>query len=312
MRTRRQFLYLSMTAFAASMADRYLPKTSTRTTDLSQIAAGGAESGAFAFDLQLVSPVKATAPFIPPTMTATATVPTELPPPVFQPTPGDLANYAPMIQHNPQATPIVLPTPSEVPDGDMPILGPASGSAEQAIAWFSRYAIGNSAYDAAAISSIVYSYQYLGDLAGMDWFLAMAQMGHEADQMRSWWSQPPRNNPAGIGVTGATKQGEPSNPPGAGWFWDERTNIWREGWAFDTWENHSIPAHLGRLLAYALTDAQANEMQRALIDYALSWRPLPSSFRGIAPTITGLNGRWAVPGTTYGQRIIDLLLRMRA
>jgi len=60
------------------------------------------------------------------------------------------------------------------------------------------------------------------------------------------------------------------------------------------------------LLAYALTDAAASPAQLDLISYALSYRAMPERYRGIAPTIAGLNGRWAVPGTTYGQRIIEL------
>ena len=30
-------------------------------------------------------------------------------------------------------------------------------------------------------------------------------------------------------------------------------------------------------------------------------------YRGIAPTLEGLNGRWAVPGTTYGQDILKMI-----
>jgi hypothetical protein len=69
---------------------------------------------------------------------------------------------------------------------------------------------------------------------------------------------------------------------------------------------------MGRLLAYALTDEQANDVQRRRISYALSVRPLPSNLRGVAPTLGALNGRWAVPGTSYGQSIAGLANRMRA
>jgi len=140
--------------------------------------------------------------------------------------------------------------------------------------------------------------------------MLLAQMIHETGCLTSWWSQRPRRNPAGIGVTGATREGAPDAPPGPGWTWDDRSSFWREGWSFPTWADHAIPAHLGRLLAYALTDAQASDAQRRLIDYALQYRSLPAGYRGCAPTITGLNGRWAVPGTTYGQRIIAVLWSM--
>jgi hypothetical protein len=66
------------------------------------------------------------------------------------------------------------------------------------------------------------------------------------------------------------------------------------------------------LLAYALTDEQANDVQRRRISYALSVRPLPNHLRGVAPTLGALNGRWAVPGTSYGQSIAGLANRMRA
>ncbi len=79
--------------------------------------------------------------------------------------------------------------------------------------------------------------------------------------------------------------------------------IWREGLAFPTWADDAIPAHVGRLLAYAIPDDQANESQRALIHKALSYRPLPTAYRGAAPTLAGLAGRWAVPGTEYPARL---------
>jgi len=181
------------------------------------------------------------------------------------------------------------------------ILGPPTGTAEQAVAWLAPRASGYTPYD---VDTIVDAYQGIGAPVGVDWFLAIAKMAHETGSMTSWWSQRPRRNPAGIGVTGRTQAGDPDTPPGPGWTWDGAQ--WREGWSFPTWAYDGIPAHLGRLLAYALTDDQASADQRALIDRALAYRPLPASYRGAAPTIYGLNGRWAVPGTDYGQRIVAL------
>ena len=202
------------------------------------------------------------------------------------------------------------PEPPPVESSDAPIVGAASGTAEQASAWFSaRCSAGYTAYD---VGTIVARYRDLGDWAGMDWFLALAQMGHETGHMTSWWSQRPRRNPAGIGVTGRTEYGRSDSPPGASWAWDESVQLWREGVSFPTWDDHGIPAHLGRLLAYALTDDAASDAQRQLISYALEIRPLPASYRGAAPSICGLNGRWAVPGTGYGERIVDLTARMRS
>jgi hypothetical protein len=196
------------------------------------------------------------------------------------------------------------------PAADAPIVGSATGAPEQAIAWLVARCSAN--YTRVAVTEIVSAYQEYGDLGSMDWFLAIAQMAHETGSLTSWWSQRPRRNPAGLGVTGRTQFGLPGLPPPGAWAWDDGAQLWREGLSFSDWATHAVPAHLGRLLAYALTDDQASPAQRDLIDYALMYRPLPASYRGCAPTITGLNGRWAVPGTDYGQRIMDLAARMRA
>src|SRR2546430_1484908 len=72
--------------------------------------------------------------------------------------------------------------------------------------------------------------------AGVDPLLVIAQMIHETGNLCSAWSARPHRNPAGLGVTGE---------PG-------------KGLSFPTWKDDAIPAHVGRLLAYALTDQQAN------------------------------------------------------
>ena len=204
--------------------------------------------------------------------------------------------------------PIYLPLlRRDPPADDLPLLGAPSGAASQPISWLAaRAAHPYTVYD---IAAIVAAYQQLGEPAGLDWFLALAQLAHETGHLTSWWSQPPRRNPAGIGVTGRTQPGTPDAPPGWGWTWDGLQ--WREGLSFPSWDTSAAPAHLGRLLAYALRDEDASSDQRALIDYALLCRPLPDSYRGVAPTICGLNGRWAVPGTTYGQTIVALARQMR-
>ena len=192
-----------------------------------------------------------------------------------------------------------------------PLLGPASGSAEQAIAWLSARAL----YTSDDVITIVHIYLRAGESVGLDWFLALAQMAHETGSLTSWWSQRPRRNPAGIGVTGAWRaglpDGTPGPAPGPAWAWNPILNRWLEGVSFATWASDAVPAHLGRLLAYALPAGQGDAAQQALIAKALSYRSLPASHRGIAPTILGLNGRWAVPGTDYGQRIMLLAEAMR-
>ncbi|KAB8141091.1 hypothetical protein F8S13_21105 [Chloroflexia bacterium SDU3-3] len=229
-----------------------------------------------------------------PTPTATPT-PTSTPTATIQPT----ATTAPT--SGPTATPT---------SGDAPIVGPASGPPDAAVRWLAPRA--DASYTDYDLAQIVAAYQSLGDAAGMDWFLAIAQMCHETGSITSWWSLRPRRNPAGIGVTGQSMPGAPDAPPnGDASRWAYRDGRWYEGVSFAEWNDDAVAAHLGRLLAYALKTPQ-NDMQQRLIDYAMTVRPLPASYRGVAPTIIGLNGKWAVPGTTYGQTIISLRDRMRS
>jgi len=216
------------------------------------------------------------------------------------------------------ATPTLAPTatPTLAPGDVGWIIAPASGTAAQAIAWFTAQAVGHSDYTAYDITSIVQAYQSLGESVGIgvDWFLALAQCAHETGSLTSWWAQRPRRNPAGLGVTGVTADGDgtPATQPGVDWAWDASIMKWRAGMSFTSWADGSVPGHLGRLLAYALPEGAGTPEQQALISAALSRRGLPAKYRGIAPTIIGFNGTWAVPGTTYGQSILSLVQRMRA
>jgi hypothetical protein len=190
------------------------------------------------------------------------------------------------------------------------ILGPPTGTAQQAIAYLTpRVSEQYPGYD---VRKIVHAYVDIGGEVGLDWFLAIAQMAHETGSLTSWWSQRPRRNPAGLGVTGRKSQRPRGDQPGPGWSWDDRENLWREGWTFATWAYDAIPAHLGRLLAYALPEGRGTPAQQAAIRLTLAYRPLPAGFRGAAVLWTGLNGRWAVPGKTYAQRILKVAEAMRA
>jgi hypothetical protein len=215
--------------------------------------------------------------------------------------------YLPLVQ-GPQPTPdpTVVPTPD--PNDAGRIIAPASGQANQAIAWFAARAVGYTLYD---ITTIIEVYQSLGKTVEVDWFLALAQCAHETGSLTSWWSQRPRRNSAGLGVTGKMLAGTPDAPPGVDWAWDESLAKWREGMSFASWADESIPAHLGRLLAYALPAGAGTPEQQSLISYALGRRALPAQYRGVAPTIIGLNGLWAYPGVGYGESILDLARRMR-
>jgi hypothetical protein len=202
---------------------------------------------------------------------------------------------------------------------DSPIMyGTAPGmSIEPYVAYLSRR---STAYDAESVRAICAAYRDTCGRVGVDWFLALAQVVHETAGLSSWWSRRPRRNPAGIGVTGETRQ---SRPKDGTWQYDDRFRIWRRGNAFAEWFNttertSAIEAHVGRLLAYALTDADTEHRvdlpegirimrseQRRLIAEALQVRPLPEEYRGVAPTIGGLSTRWA-PGATYADRVVAI------
>jgi hypothetical protein len=83
-------------------------------------------------------------------------------------------------------------------------------------------------------------------------------------------SQPPRRNPAGIGITSVSAQGV----------------------SFRTW-NKAVRAHVGRLAAYAIPKGKGTQAQKALIAEALAVRPLPDSKRGSALRLKGLSRNWA-------------------
>lgn len=187
---------------------------------------------------------------------------------------------------------------------DPPIVGPATCTLEQAAALL--LSVPHPGYTRMDISVIVGGYFDICARGGVDPCVVVAQMAHETGCLTSWWSQRPRRNPAGIGVTGR----EMATKPKAG-TWQKQNNVWLEGCAFGGWVAEAIPAHVGRLLAYAVKPDAATPAQAALIETALAVRPLLAEYVGAAPTVGGLAGRWAVPGTTYRAAIVAIMERMR-
>ncbi|WML41298.1 N-acetylmuramoyl-L-alanine amidase [Neobacillus sp. OS1-2] len=124
-------------------------------------------------------------------------------------------------------------------------------------------------------------YQDFGKFYGIRGDIAFAQALHETNYFRfTGVVRSEQNNFAGIGAINV-------DHPGAS-FADSKDGVL---------------AHLQHLFAYASTE------------------PLPPKYplvdprfqlvkRGSAPKWTDLNGKWAVPGTTYGQSIVDLYKRM--
>lgn len=193
------------------------------------------------------------------------------------------------------ATP-VPPTPTRY-TVDSPLLASPGATVNTLVRTFPAPQPGNE-YTAYDRGTIVRAYHAQASAVGVDPVIALAQLCHETGALSSWWSGRPRRNPAGIGVTGDTRPVEDMPPPlpASHWHQDTRVNLWRFGLAFRTWEHHAIPAHLGRLLAYALPEGDGTPMQRLLIASALGLRPLPDRLRGAAPTLQGLEDTWATDG----------------
>jgi hypothetical protein len=151
---------------------------------------------------------------------------------------------------------------------DTRLLAPSRAAAAQAESYLLARAHGG--YSDADVRSLVADYYAAATAVGLDPLLVVAQMAEETAHLTSFWSQRPRRNLAGIGVTG--KPGEGLSFP------DLKT---------------AVDAHTGRLLAYALPVGAGNQDQNQLIKEALSFRPLPDQLRGAAPTLQGLAGTWA-------------------
>ncbi len=142
-------------------------------------------------------------------------------------------------------------------------------------------------YTDANVRGIVRRYMTTATSVGLDPLLVVSQMVLETGNLTSFWSQVPRRNPAGIGVTGEEGKGN----------------------TFTSWDK-ACRAHVGRLLAYALPDGAENTAQRALIKEALKVRDLPADRRGRAPTLAGLSGSWAMD-PKYAGKIVRIANEIR-
>jgi hypothetical protein len=149
-------------------------------------------------------------------------------------------------------------------------------SPEQAWAYYQGRVTGG--YSPEDVKHILVQYLTLAPSVGMDPLIPIAQMSLETGHLTSFWSQRPRRNPAGVGVTGV---------PGA-------------GVSFPSWVA-STRAHVGRLLAYALPLGTGTTEQRRLISEALSYRPLPDAKRGTGANLLGLARSWAADPAYAGK-----------
>ncbi len=204
------------------------------------------------------------------------------------------------------------PSPVASITEDTPLLAPPRATIQQARAYIAHKG-GSTAYTSGDIDLITQHYWTHGPSVGLDPLLALAQCVHETSDnghpISSWWSQRPRRNPAGLGVSGQSRNTDPGDSHN--WAGDPPDNptVWRAGLSFASWEE-STRAQIGRLLAYAIPAGQGTPQQQAMIDFALAQRPLPAALRGTAPALKQLGAAnnpsgqgWATPGAQYGAHI---------
>ncbi|MEG6615939.1 stalk domain-containing protein [Peptococcaceae bacterium 1198_IL3148] len=205
-----------------------------------------------------------------------------------------LDQYKPTIQ---------LPNGSQIRTSELTIMGSAMATADQLNDWIARETprikakMANLGREFIPVDKeLAELYISIGKKYGIRGDLAFAQAAKETHYFQFTGSvQPYQNNYCGLSATGTANTGNESlngaDPDSV--YFEKGVH----GAIFATPEV-GVEAHIQHLYAYA-TD-----------------KPLPAGTvlydprytlvsRGIAPTWVGLNARWAVPGTTYGQSIIQ-------
>ena len=170
------------------------------------------------------------------------------------------------------------PTALVLTEGQTPLRGTWSGTADRLAA----YLLGICPTPSFTVSAQALADHYVryAAEAGLRADLLWAQMIHETGYgTYGGCVTPDQNNYAGIGATGG---GEP-------------------GWSFSTAEA-GVLAHIAHMVAYVYESSPvewANASTDPRFDFV--------NPRGVAVVLADLNGRWAVPGTTYGERIEEIV-----
>lgn len=136
----------------------------------------------------------------------------------------------------------------------------------------------------------------------IDPYLLIAQMVKETDWCRSWWSQRPRRNPAGIGVTGETSKTAPETNKEA---WAFNGEVWVKGYSFPSWQISS-EAHAGHMCAYLYKNDELTAPQAYCLGVDPRAKFIPEKWRGSVTTLKDLDGKWAFPGIGYGRSIATI------
>lgn len=130
---------------------------------------------------------------------------------------------------------------------------------------------------------VIVLYKKFGDVLGIKWGYAVAQMMHETNYLKfGGVVKPQQNNFAGIGAVGGGSVGA----------------------SFSSIDD-GVLAHLEHLFAYASTASLPEGLTKIDPRFDLVER-------GSCPNIEDLNGRWAVPGVGYGESIISIYNRISA
>jgi hypothetical protein len=155
--------------------------------------------------------------------------------------------------------------------------------------------------------SILKSYDDVAKQADINPYILVAQMAKETDWGRSWWSQRPRRNPAGIGVTGETSKEAYDE---ATWAFDSNKDEWKKGYSFKSWQI-AAQAHAGHMLAYLYKDNELTDAQKVLVASDPRAKFIPEKNRGSVDILNDLDGKWASPGVGYGNSIATLANALR-
>ncbi len=176
----------------------------------------------------------------------------------------------------------------EVIDYDIPIFGKSVATSAQLKAILKK--------NNPLAPNLVDLYLEIGEEYGIRGDLAFCQAAKET----GWWRfgnlvTLEQNNYCGLGATGRPATGEEDlngANPNRVWY------VEGEHGAYFKTPADGVEAQIQHLYAYATKNPLPRGKE--LVDPRFTLVP-----RGVAPNWTDLNGRWAVPGTTYGQSIIE-------
>ena len=159
-----------------------------------------------------------------------------------------------------------------------PLLGPASGLAEQLVAYVQAQLPPTSEY-VPDVGTIIDLYWQYAPTVGLDPYVAAVQCIFETDALRSTWAARPHRNPAGLGVHA------------------------EGGLSFGSWDE-AVQAHLGQLLALAQPDNALTPAAQAMTLRNPRNSALPAALRGTVQTIADLSTRWA-PAADYAAGLLE-------